>query len=171
MGTMKGAGNAAGNVAGNAAAGSRAVDAAAGDWGAAPVLIAVPPRRFTAEDMEAYAALTGDYNPIHRDRDFAAGTRFGHPIAFGTLVVATIWTRLEELFGPDALRDGEASIQFLKPVAVGTGATVEGRLEEGGGRDGIRRYRFTVTTEAGETAAEVAVALNPAGAAPEGRAR
>lgn len=154
--------NAAGNAAGNGAA---------GDWGAIPVLIGMPPRRFTAEDMEAYAALTGDYNPIHRDRDFAAGTRFGRPIAFGTLVVAAIWTRLEELFGPDALRNGEASIQFLKPVAVGTGATVEGRLEEGGGRDGIRRYRFTVTTEAGETAAEVAVVLHAPGAAPEGCAR
>ena len=146
---------------------------AAGDAANAglPAAIAIPSRRFTAEDMDAYAALTGDFNPIHCDPAFAAGTRFGRPIAFGTLVLATIWTRLEEVFGPDALRSGEASVRFLKPVLVGTSVTIDGRLEAWDAGDGRCRYHFTVRTEAGETAAVVEVGMRRAGRPPEGGAR
>lgn len=136
-----------------------------------PAAIAVPSRRFTAEDIDAYAALTSDHNPIHCDPAFAAGTRFGHPIAFGTLVLAAIWTRLEEVFGPDALRNGDAGVRFLKPVLVGTVTTIDGRLEGGDAVDGPCRYRFTVTTEAGDTAAVVDVALRRTSWPPEGSAQ
>ncbi|MGH2663133.1 MAG: MaoC/PaaZ C-terminal domain-containing protein [Actinomycetota bacterium] len=40
-------------------------------------------RRVTAEDLELYARITGDRNPLHFDEQFAASTKFGGLIAEG----------------------------------------------------------------------------------------
>ena len=43
----------------------------------------------TARDVELYAEITGDRNPLHFDAAFAAGTRFGR-------LVAQVWGALRE---------------------------------------------------------------------------
>ncbi len=35
----------------------------------------------TAEQVEKYAEITGDYNPLHFDEAFASGTKFGKLVA------------------------------------------------------------------------------------------
>lgn len=40
-----------------------------------------------AAAVRAYARLTGDDNPLHLDPDFAAGTEFGQPVAYGTIAL------------------------------------------------------------------------------------
>ena len=47
-------------------------------------------RIITQDCLTAYAAASGDDNPLHLDRDFAAGTRFGGIIAHGMLTLAFI---------------------------------------------------------------------------------
>ena len=42
-------------------------------------------RTFTAEDVEAFARITGDRNPLHFDADFAGATRPGVLIVQGGL--------------------------------------------------------------------------------------
>jgi acyl dehydratase len=37
----------------------------------------------TAHEVELYAQITGDRNPLHFDADFAARTRFGRLVAQG----------------------------------------------------------------------------------------
>ncbi|ADZ71866.1 MaoC family dehydratase [Polymorphum gilvum] len=37
-----------------------------------------------------FAAASGDYNPVHFDADYAAGTRFKRPIAHGLLTASLI---------------------------------------------------------------------------------
>src|SRR5438270_5419201 len=44
-----------------------------------------PARTVTEADVVHFAALTGDFNPIHVDRESAAQTPFGRPIAHGLL--------------------------------------------------------------------------------------
>ena len=44
----------------------------------------------TPESVRAYAESVGDNNPIHHDPEFAAGTRFGRPIASGTHTTALL---------------------------------------------------------------------------------
>ncbi len=44
-----------------------------------------PGRTVTEADIVAYAALTGDYNPVHTDEDFAAATAFGSRVAHGPM--------------------------------------------------------------------------------------
>src|SRR5690349_10278922 len=44
----------------------------------------------TPEAVRAYAESAGDDNPVHHDPEFAAGTRFGRPIASGTHTTALL---------------------------------------------------------------------------------
>ena len=43
-------------------------------------------RTVSAEDVDRFAAATGDVNPVHLDEAFAAKSRFGKRIAHGMLV-------------------------------------------------------------------------------------
>ena len=45
-------------------------------------------RTVTEADIVTFAGLSGDFNPLHSDETFAAGTPFGTRIAHGMLVVS-----------------------------------------------------------------------------------
>jgi acyl dehydratase len=45
-------------------------------------------RTVTEADVVAFAGVSGDFNPIHVDAEFAASTSFGERIAHGALVLA-----------------------------------------------------------------------------------
>lgn len=44
----------------------------------------------TGEMVEAYAGITGDYNPLHFDEEFVAGTRFGRLVAQGGIATGLL---------------------------------------------------------------------------------
>lgn len=47
-----------------------------------------PARTVTEADVVLFAGLSGDYNPLHTDAEFARGTRFGERISHGLLGLA-----------------------------------------------------------------------------------
>jgi len=47
-----------------------------------------PARTVTEGDVMLFAGMSGDFNPLHTDYRFAAGTEFGKPVAHGPLVLA-----------------------------------------------------------------------------------
>ena len=77
----------------------------------------------TADDIEAFAAVSGDNNPLHLDEAYAATTRFGGRIAHGMLsasyVSALIATALP---GPGAIYLSQ-SLKFHRPVRIGDTVT------------------------------------------------
>lgn len=85
-------------------------------------------RTISADDIERFASLTGDRNPIHLDPDFARQTQFGRPIAHGMLSGSFISTLIGmALPGPGALWTG-LSLQFLRPVFAGDAIRVTARV-------------------------------------------
>ena len=58
----------------------------------------------SAEKIETFAELTGDYNPIHMDEEYAAQSIFGKRIAHGALSASLISAILgNDLPGPGAV--------------------------------------------------------------------
>lgn len=76
-------------------------------------------RQATDEIIAEFVDAVGDYNPMHSDRDYAAGTMFKEPIAPGIwtagLISAVIGTRLP---GPGAIYLSQ-DLKFLRPVKFG----------------------------------------------------
>jgi acyl dehydratase len=59
---------------------------------------------FTEADVEAFASLSGDRNPLHFDAEFVAATRFGRPIIHGGLTTAMFNALVaEQLPGPGSV--------------------------------------------------------------------
>lgn len=74
----------------------------------------------TAEDIEAFAHVTGDTNPLHRDAAYAARTRFKEPIAHGMLSAGYISAVLGTKLAPSCCAVYVSqSLRFLRPVKIG----------------------------------------------------
>ncbi len=78
-------------------------------------------------DIMAFAELSGDFNPVHVDEDFAKTTMFKGRIAHGMLSAAYISTALgTRLPGPGCVYVSQ-SLKFKAPVRIGD--TVVARVE------------------------------------------
>jgi len=81
-------------------------------------------RLVTEREVEMFAAVSGDHNPVHLDPEYAAGTQFGECIAHGMLTGAFISAAIAmELPGPGTIYLGQ-NIQFRAPVFLGDTLTV-----------------------------------------------
>jgi len=91
-------------------------------------------RLVTDELVRAFAEVSGDYNPIHLDEDFAKGTRFGRRIAHGMLSGAFISAVLGYEFAEKKIVYLSQTLKFTAPVFIGdtvtTTATVTGIRED-----------------------------------------
>ncbi len=72
-----------------------------------------------AADIDAFAEVSGDTNPVHLDADYAAATPFQGRIAHGMLSAAYISAVLgTKLPGPGAIYLSQ-SLKFRRPVKIG----------------------------------------------------
>ena len=84
-------------------------------------------KTISESDILAYAGLTGDFNPVHVDAEYAARTRFGTRIAHGMLTAGLVSHVLGmRLPGTGAIYLGQ-SLRFTAPVRAGD--TIEARAE------------------------------------------
>jgi 3-hydroxybutyryl-CoA dehydratase len=96
----------------------------------------------SAGDIDAFAAVTGDANPVHLDDAYAAQTRFGGRIAHGMLAAGFISAVVGmQLPGPGAIYLSQ-SLRFRRPVRIGD--TVVARAEVA--QIDVARARVTLTT-------------------------
>lgn len=82
------------------------------------------------DDIDLFAAVSGDVNPAHLDATFAATDLFGHVVAHGmwtaALVSAVLGTKLP---GPGTIYLGQ-DLRFSRPVAPGDTITVAATVKE-----------------------------------------
>ena len=79
------------------------------------------------KDIQLFAAMSGDRNPVHLDAEFAAGTLFKERIAHGMFSGALISAAVAcTMPGPGTIYLGQ-TMKFTRPVKIGDTLTV--RLE------------------------------------------
>ena len=84
----------------------------------------------TENDIQRFAEVSGDFNPLHMSDEFAAGTIFGKRIAHGALTASYISGILgNNLPGPGAIFVG-LSMRFKRPVHIGDVVTVRAEVAE-----------------------------------------
>lgn len=80
-------------------------------------------KQIRVEDIQAFAALSGDFNPLHLDADFARLTTFKRPVAHGMLLASLV----SRMVGMDLPGAGALWMRqsFQWPLPVFAGDTVE----------------------------------------------
>ena len=86
-------------------------------------------RTIAADDVLSFARLSGDYNALHVDDEFAARTEFGSRVVHGFLHASLLSTLIGmRIPGPGALYLSQ-SIEFSAPVFIGDTVEARGRIE------------------------------------------
>jgi 3-hydroxybutyryl-CoA dehydratase len=80
-------------------------------------------REVTDELIRKFAEVSGDFNPIHLDEEFAAETRFGRRIAHGMLSGAFISAVLGYEFKERKIVYLSQTMKFVAPVFIGDTVT------------------------------------------------
>jgi acyl dehydratase len=79
----------------------------------------------TAREVELYAEITGDRNPLHFDGDFAARTRFGRLVAQGGITAGMLNALVAmDMPGPGTVFMSQ-SLKYLAPAYLGDTLTAE----------------------------------------------
>ncbi len=72
--------------------------------------------RFSQEDVIKFAEASGDFNPLHLDRDFAAQTIFGKTIIHGFLAGSVFSKVFGTIFPGQGTIYLKQDMSFLKPM-------------------------------------------------------
>lgn len=75
--------------------------------------------RLTEQDVEAFASLTGDYNPLHMDAEYARRTSLWAPVAHGMLSASFISTLIGTLLPGGGALWSSQKLEFLSPARIG----------------------------------------------------
>lgn len=115
-------------------------------------------RTVTEADIAAFAGVSGDFNPLHTDEVFAAGSAFGTRVAHGALVlsIATGLRQQSGLFNGTLRALLEIrSWKFMAPVRAGdtiVAVTTIAELKPTSKSDqGIVVQRVDVVNQSGDT--------------------
>ena len=111
-------------------------------------------KTITERDAIAFAELSGDYNPIHLDAEYAAHSRFGARIAHGAFTFALISAVLgTELPGPGSIYLNQ-TLKFLKPVYLDDTITATVEITAIRADKGIVTLKTDCANQRGEQVAE-----------------
>lgn len=118
-------------------------------------------RTLTETDLQTFSMLTGDWNPVHSDAEYAKTTRYGERLLHGTFGIGLAIGMMHPLGifdGTVIAMLGVENWRFLKPMTIGMTLTLELEIidtEPGrSGRSGRVGRIFRLYDQAGEVVQE-----------------
>jgi 3-hydroxybutyryl-CoA dehydratase len=109
-------------------------------------------RIITATDIASFADLSGDYNPIHMDEEYAKKTLFGGRIAHGVISLGLLSAAMAQLPGLPIFMS--QSVKFVKPVSIGDTITASVEVIDMRPDKGIVTLKNTCANQKGEVVIE-----------------
>jgi acyl dehydratase len=110
--------------------------------------------RLTADHVRTFAALTGDYNPLHFDEAFAARTKFGRLVVQGGLTTGLLHALVAtDLPGPGSVFLSQ-NWRFTAPVFIGDTITAEAAVLHVHPAKPVTQLGVRVTRQDGEVVLE-----------------
>jgi 3-hydroxybutyryl-CoA dehydratase len=107
----------------------------------------------TEADVFAFAGITGDFNPIHVNVEFARTSMFGKRVAHGMLTASLVDQTLTNIGGLGTIHLSE-TVKFMAPVFIGDTVNV---VSEVAGKDPAKNrmtVRSVITNQEGKTVLE-----------------
>ena len=109
---------------------------------------------FTESDVQAFAEITGDFNPIHLDEEFAKNSIFKERVVHGILTVGLISNVLGNVLpGPNTIYLSQEA-RFLAPVKIGDTLTAECEVIEKRKEKKILKMKTIVRNQDGKVVIE-----------------
>ncbi|MES0278569.1 MAG: MaoC family dehydratase, partial [Dehalococcoidales bacterium] len=109
-------------------------------------------RTITAADIDTFADLSGDHNPVHMDEEYGKKTIFGGRIAHGVISLGLLSAAMAQLPGLPIFMS--QSVRFLKPVRIGDTITASAEVIDMRPDKGIVTLKNTCTNQKGEVVIE-----------------
>ena len=107
-----------------------------------------------ADHVKTFAELSGDYNPLHFDETFAAGTKFGRLVVQGGLTTGL----LNALVAMDMPGPGTVFLsqdwKFTAPVFIGDTITAVAEVLSVHESKPVTQLKVSITRQDGETVLE-----------------
>lgn len=108
----------------------------------------------TEAHVSGFAELSGDYNPLHFDEDFARGTKFGRLVVQGGLTTGLLHALVAmDLPGPGTVFLSQ-DWKFTAPVFIGDTITARAEVVSVHDTKPVCRLAVAVTRTGGETVLE-----------------
>lgn len=106
------------------------------------------------QEMERFAELSGDFNPLHVDDAFARSKGFEGVVVYGALIIAKVSQLIGmRLPGRDAVW-ASVSLDFVKPLYVDQQAKVDGMVTDVSELTGMLRLKLTIRSSTGQLLAK-----------------
>jgi acyl dehydratase len=108
----------------------------------------------TAAHVKTFAELTGDYNPLHFDEAFAAGTKFGRLVVQGGLTTGLLHALVAmDMPGPGTVFLSQ-NWKFTAPVYIGDTITASAEVLSVHATKPVTQLRISVGRQTGEVVLE-----------------
>jgi acyl dehydratase len=122
-----------------------------------PVTVGQHARRsltLTSDHVQTFAALTGDYNPLHFDADFARRTKFQRLVVQGGLTTGLLHALVAmDLPGPGSVFLSQ-NWKFTAPVYIGDTITAEAEVVSVHSTKPVTQLRVRVVRQTGDVVLE-----------------
>ncbi len=87
-------------------------------------------KSITLDLIKDYAEASGDFNPIHIDKEFGLKSQFKNNIAHGMMIASSISELMYKNFGENWSKNGKMKIKFKLPIFPNDEITTEGTIKK-----------------------------------------